>query len=531
MDILQATYRNPRPRLHFPVSSHPVEMKRIQPGSPRRGTWRAIIAAQEFGLVVVIALVMGALTWFGGDKSQNRRVDIPVGAEVSRNADFILVKNGARTTMYARDGGWEIAEHNGAPRILRRSDVTETIQTRPLPTDAAIEEDNDSIVVTISGERATYPVADGWKLDITDDGDPQLAQRRRVSKLQDVTDAPQDGSIVTRAGQILLRRADGDIWYPQRVGWRIVEEDEQPRFLIGSAVVNRFFEKENLVLLMTKASYFAVIAVGMTAIIVLGGIDLSVGSIYAVAAIVGALALQQLDPASTTWATVPVALLVCGAVGSLLGMVNGAMIVGLRLHPFIITLGTMAIYRGLVLLMTGGRTVSELPESIQRGFFKAEFFGVYPTLTIIMIITAAVGMFVLRRTVLGRRIYAIGGNETAAKYAGIPVGRVKLVAYTIGGLLAGLSACMEVGYNATASVGAGQGYELNVIAAAVIGGASLSGGRGSAIGAVLGAILVSLIDNAMVILDINQNYNQIVMGSAIVVAVAVERARRGADAR
>jgi ribose/xylose/arabinose/galactoside ABC-type transport system permease subunit len=142
-----------------------------------------------------------------------------------------------------------------------------------------------------------------------------------------------------------------------------------------------------------------------------------------------------------------------------------------------------------------------------------------------MLLVAGAGMFILARTVFGRRVYAIGGNETAAKYAGIPVARIKVLVFTLAGLLAGLSAAMYIGYFGAAESNAGAGYELKVIAAAVIGGASLSGGRGSAVGAVLGAIMVQLIDNGMIILGIDQSYNQIVMGTAIILAVAVDQAK------
>lgn len=452
------------------MHADPQSSRANRPAAGRARVWRRILAAQESGLVLVIALAMLTLTLVGGDKAKPIRIDLRPGAEVTRDPDFFKVTTGDRTDLYARDSGWSLTQ-------------------------------------TKSGREFARPAAP----DETPAGHPDL---------------PVNPTYRQDHGQTVVELPSGRAWLPERTGWRYIEESDEVRYLIGTVVVNKFFDKENLVLLTTRASFFAVMAVGMTAIIVLAGIDLSIGSIYAVAAIIGALALQKLDPGVSAWISVPVGLLVCCAAGAILGAANGAMIVGLRLHPFIITLGTMAIYRGFVLLLTGGQTVSELPESIQRGFFKAEFAGVYPTLTVIMIVVALIGAFVMHKTVLGRRVYAIGGNETAAYYAGIPVGRVKLVVYTLGGLLAGLAACLEVGYNATASVGAGQGYELNVIAAAVIGGASLAGGRGSALGAVLGAILVSLIDNAMIILGISQNYNQIIMGAAIVVAVAVDQLKR-----
>src|SRR5262245_24994006 len=279
--------------------------------------------------------------------------------------------------------------------------------------------------------------------------------------------------------------------------------------------VNKFLDAQNLVLLAKDASFVAVMAVGMTAVIVLGGIDLSVGSLYALAAVLGALALRAvqaywLGVAAATcgpgaggtpaYVAAPVGLAVCCLVGAACGGASGAMIVGLRVHPFIITLGMMAVLRGTVFVMTRGTSVLGVPSSFVEGFFKADILGVKPVPVLIMLAVAVAGYLVLTRTVYGRRIYAIGGNETAAQYAGIPVGRVKILTYTLSGALVGLSACMSAGYFGSASPSAATtGYELDVIAAAVIGGASLSGGRGTALGAVLGAILIQLIRNGMLI--------------------------------
>lgn len=289
--------------------------------------------------------------------------------------------------------------------------------------------------------------------------------------------------------------------------------------------VNAFLEPQNLLLVTTYASFIAVMAVGMTAIIILGGIDLSVGSIYAIAALMGAKALIALGPEASGLVSVLVGLGVCCAVGALAGFVNGSLTVGLRVHSFIVTLGTMSILRGLVAVITKGRSLTGFPPSFTSGFFKAQVGGVTPTLTLFMVVVAALGAFVLGLTVLGRRIFATGGNETAARYAGVPVGRVKIVTFTLGGLLAGVSAAMYLGYLGAFEPAAGTGYELKVIAATVIGGASLSGGRGSAIGAVLGAIVVQLIDNGMVIFRIDQSYNSIVIGAAIVAAVVIDQAK------
>lgn len=332
-------------------------------------------------------------------------------------------------------------------------------------------------------------------------------------------------------GVLVVRENGREHRHVSESGWRIREAEDGSRTAFGRRTTSKFFDKENLLVQTTTASFIAVIAVGMTAIIVLAGIDISVGSIYALAAMVAAMAVAKLGADASAWAAVPVVVVVACAVGGACGMANGALSVGLRVHPFVITLGTMAIFRGIVFVAGQGQTVSGVPESIQKGFFKLESAGVYPVPTLIMLLVAIAGAFILSRTVFGRQVYAIGGNETAARYAGVPVGRVKILVYTLAGALAGLSAAMYVGYFGAAASDAGKGYELKVIAAAVIGGASLSGGRGSALGAVLGAILVQLIDNGMIILGIDQAYNEIVMGSAIIIAVVVDQAKARLSAR
>jgi ribose/xylose/arabinose/galactoside ABC-type transport system permease subunit len=293
--------------------------------------------------------------------------------------------------------------------------------------------------------------------------------------------------------------------------------------------VNSFLDTQNLVLVAKDASFIAIMAVGMTAVIITAGIDLSIGSIYGLAAILGAMALKKLSPEASWFVTVPAALAICMSIGALCGTINGSLIVGLRVHPFVITLGMLAALRGITILfpkeLLGTQSIGGFPHSFTKGFFKAEFAGLYPVPAILMLCVTAIGWLVLSKTVFGRRIYAIGGNETAARYAGVPVKRVLVAVYALTGMLAGLSACVYLGYLGAAETSAGSGYELRVIAACVIGGASLMGGRGTAIGAMLGAILVELISNAMIILQIDQDYNQIVMGTAIILAVVIDQSK------
>ncbi len=316
--------------------------------------------------------------------------------------------------------------------------------------------------------------------------------------------------------------------------WRIVDRAEG-RGLIGQTKANKFLEPTNLVINATSASYIAIMAVGMTAVIILAGIDLSVGSIYGLAAIVGALVLSSIESragegGASLFVALPVGILVTCGVGALCGLANGSMIVGLRVHPFVITLGMMAALRGLTFVIPkairGEQSIAGLPDAFQEGFFKLDVGGVYPVPLMVMVVVAVVGAFVLTKTVLGRQIFAVGGNPTAARYAGVPNGRVNIIVYTVMGALAGLSAAIYLGYYGSAETNAGATYELKVIAAAVIGGASLAGGRGTAVGAVLGAIVIQLIDNAMVILEINTDWTQIVMGAAIIIAVVIDQAKQ-----
>src|SRR5246127_733814 len=286
--------------------------------------------------------------------------------------------------------------------------------------------------------------------------------------------------------------------------------------------VNKFFNARTIVQIAKDTSFFAIMAVGMTVVIITGGIDLSIGSMYALASVCGALVFSPYGPSGGAGAMV-IGVLVTVGVGTLLGFFNGAMITAFKVHPFIITLGTMAIYRGIAFVQTGGQSIGGFPDAF-RQFVRWE---ILPDLSlvplIVMILVTIIGGIFLSQSAIGRKIYAVGGNEIAAKYAGIRVGRVKLLAYTISGLLAGIASVLSLGYYGAGSSGDGQGYELNVIAAAVVGGASLVGGKGTALGAFLGAVILQMISNGLVILNIPQNYSQIVIGLVVIAAVLFDQ--------
>jgi ribose transport system permease protein len=285
---------------------------------------------------------------------------------------------------------------------------------------------------------------------------------------------------------------------------------------------NKFFNAKTLVQIAKDTSFFAIMAVGMTFVIITGGIDLSIGSIFALASVFGAMVLSPYGPSGGGVATVLGVISTIG-VAALLGFFNGAMIALFNVHPFIITLGTMAIYRGIAFVQTSGQSIGGFPQAF-RSFIR---WQILPDLSlvplIVMLMVAIAGGILLSKTTFGRRIYAIGGNEIASRFSGVRVAWIKLLAYTITGLTAGIAAVLALGYYGAGSSGDGQGYELNVIAAAVIGGASLIGGKGTALGALLGAIILQMITSGLVILNIPQNYSQIVIGIVVIAAVLVDQ--------
>jgi len=258
-------------------------------------------------------------------------------------------------------------------------------------------------------------------------------------------------------------------------------------------------------------------------VIISGGIDLSVGSVYALSGVSMALLLRALGPMSPA-ATTIVGLVTCVGVGLLSGLLNGALVVGLRVHPFIVTLGTMWILRGIAFVAT--RALSILVPPTLTHVAKASLGlrgGLYPVPMLAMFACCVIGTIYLTRTVMGRHIFAFGGNIEASRFAGLSLRRIQIGVFVVAGLTAGFAAFLGASFYGSASSGDAQGYELYVIASAVVGGASLVGGRGSALGATLGALLIVLIRQSIRTLHFDQNYEWIVIGCAIILAVVVDQ--------
>ncbi len=296
-------------------------------------------------------------------------------------------------------------------------------------------------------------------------------------------------------------------------------------------MVNNFWNSNTLLQTLTDASFFAIMAIGATVVIISGGIDLSVGSIYALAGVTTAMVLRAAGPMGDTTAVLA-GLAICLGVGVLAGLLNGVMVVGLKVHPFIITLGTMWIFRGIAFVMSEAKSIP-LPEPL-TGVVKASL-GLDQTLKpvpmLVMLFLTAVGVLYLTRTVMGRHVFAFGGSPEASRYSGLRLDRIQTGVFVLSGLTAGIAAFLGIGFYGSASSGDATGYELYVIAAAVVGGASLSGGKGSAMGAMLGAFLIILIRQSIRTLRFDQNYEWIIIGGAIIVAVVLDRWSSGLTAR
>ncbi len=276
----------------------------------------------------------------------------------------------------------------------------------------------------------------------------------------------------------------------------------------------RFFTVSNLMTIGNQVSINALLAFGVTFVIITGGIDLSLGSMVAVTGVVAAMFAHP----DTYPVIVPI--FIGLAAGSAMGAFNGLVITKSKVPPFIVTLGTMTIGRGLALILSKGRPVSNLSDSFNF-IGGGNLFGI-PFPIIILIVAFAVCSIVLNKTILGRYMYAVGGNEPAARASGIRVSRVKMWVYIICGLLSAMGGILLTSRITTGQPNAGSGFELDAIAAAIIGGTSTSGGTGSMTGTLIGALLIGVISNSLDLLNVTSYYQQVVMGAIIIGAVVLD---------
>jgi len=284
--------------------------------------------------------------------------------------------------------------------------------------------------------------------------------------------------------------------------------------IIGLTIASPYFlTVGNLSAVIRQTAVIIIMAVGMTVVMVSGGIDLSVGSMVGLTGVCGTMLIAAHFP---TWLAVLGAIVV----GALCGLFNGAAVVVLRIPPFIATLGTLGAFRGLVLLITGGIPIADIPHdfgSLANGYILR-----IPAPLFFVLGVGFLVYLILKYTRLGRYSYAIGSNMEAARCAGIRIGLYTILIYALNGALTGLSGMIESARLVTGQPTAGTGYELNVIAAVVIGGGSLNGGQGTVIGTIIGAMIMGLLNNCCNLSGISPFLQQIIIGSVIILAVSFD---------
>jgi ribose transport system permease protein len=290
-------------------------------------------------------------------------------------------------------------------------------------------------------------------------------------------------------------------------------------------MTDKFFTLDNSLNVLRQICANLCLSIGMTIIILSGGIDLSVGSMLALSGAVAAGLLKNgvVIPGTDMFIEVTGsgAILAGLLVGTVLGWFNGFVITRFKLPPFVATLGMLSIARGLTMLWTGGFPITRLGDSF--GFMGSGHFIGIPMPVWISAALIAVFVVLMKRTRFGRNVYAVGGNEKAATLSGLNVNRIKVLVYTLGGLLSGVAGLLVTARLDSATPNAGLSYELDSIAAVVIGGTSLTGGRGSIMGTVLGCLIIGVLNNGLVLLEVSPFWQQVIKGLVILVAVAVDR--------
>lgn len=306
-----------------------------------------------------------------------------------------------------------------------------------------------------------------------------------------------------------------------------------------SITANNFLSVNTLLLIGKHVALYGIIAIGMTYVIITGGIDLSVGAVVGLAGMVAGGLLQKgltLQFAGVTiYFSVPLVVIITIIVGALIGVINGIIITKFNVAPFIATLGTMYICRGFANLHSNGATYSDLKGYEGLGnqgwtFFGSTLFGI-PVGLIILAIMAVIFAFILKKTVFGWHVFSIGGNEKAAKLSGVKVDKVKILVYMISGICAavvGIIACSQL---AAAHPATGESWEMNAIAAAVLGGTSMAGGIGTIGGTIVGAFVIGVINDGMVMCGVSEFWQMVIKGLVIIVAVVIDQFQRNMEAK
>lgn len=284
--------------------------------------------------------------------------------------------------------------------------------------------------------------------------------------------------------------------------------------VVISIIAPRFLTISNLRNVLTQVSVNAIIAAGMTFVILTGGIDLSVGSILAICGAIAAVISKSTE-------NIFLAVIITLIVGGLIGLINGIVISKGKIQAFIATLATLTVFRGITYVFTNGTPVSGLGQSFMV-LGNDKIVGI-PIPVIVMILVFAVSYYILTQMRYGRYVYALGGNEDSSRLSGINTQRIKSMVYVISGVLAALSGIIVTSRIGSASPNAGSGFELDAIAAVVLGGTSLAGGEGSIMGTIIGAVIIGVLNNGLNLMDVSPFYQLIVKGMVILLAVMIDK--------
>ncbi|MFZ0428979.1 MAG: ABC transporter permease [Acidobacteriota bacterium] len=362
----------------------------------------------------------------------------------------------------------------------------------------------------------------------------RMLRERSFSRVREIVGTPRDLRVVLDQ---LRERGEGPAAIAitsDAVEWRVWEilPEAYPQFgqvaLITPTVYYwpDFLKLSNLLAVVDRIVVIAIIAIGMTMVIVTAGIDLSVGSLIALSGVIGTLVMKQLGGLDAPAWTVAVGFLVGIVSCGLLGAFGGFLVARFKVAPFITTLALMMVARGLAFSITGGFSVYQVPEALPW-LGQGRSLGI-PNTVILLVVLYVVAHVFMSRTILGRYIYAVGGNVEAARLSGVPVAAVIVLVYVVSAVAAGVGGCIQASQLNAGTPNAGLMYELYVIAAVVVGGTSLSGGSGTIFGTLIGAFIISVVQNGMNLLGIESYTQNVVLGLVILAAVLLDKLRGGA---
>ncbi len=384
---------------------------------------------------------------------------------------------------------------------------------------------NDVVVIVGAARRDTgaiaAPVGDALQLAGYRDIHVVVGTPRDVRKTLD--------QIVSTGKSIAAVATGGDV-----VKWRVIEQipAKYPNsadfklLALTPRIWPDFLKRSNLLAIVNRIVVIAVIAIGMTMVIITAGIDLSVGSLIAFSAVIGTMLMQWMGGLNASpWVVLvgfAAGILACGLVGA----IGGGIVAWFKVAPFITTLSVMMMARGAAFMITGGFSVYQVPAALPW-LGQGRSMGVPNTVVLLVILYITAHIF-MSHTRMGRYIYAVGGNEEAARLSGVPVARVIIFVYVVSALAAGLGGCIQASQLNAGAPNLGVMDELYVIAAVVVGGTSLSGGTGRILGTLIGAFIIAVIQNGMNLLGMESYTQQVVLGGVILVAVLLDKVRTGA---